>query len=457
MAASAFDKAKELKHKIDDALEAHPIEHRAPAENRASDKVERANDKVERANDKVERTNDEAKHALAKFNELAHGTNALEVVGHDRSLAPVEHVDSQVDERVRTHVGTHLDTHVGAHVDTTTHDREVDAHVEANERAIARDLDLRANANTLKHDEELPSVDKLSALVETKEHHVLVTDDETKQRHVLMADGSAYNPEPRIDETVQKGLKHEREALADARHIVEKVAGEAEPAEAAEAATVEAEMAENKKLAAEKVREGDPTIDRRDGAAALDAAYQSEVVAKALELRHQLDHHLESEALHEEERKLAHHEDERAAHDEELRALANRDPSSRESRESRESRDNKRVKVAEVEPVPTTSEEIHRERALFAGGAAWVVGGLAAVVLGILALAGVARPFVLVEIAFLVAGASILVSSLLNGARVIASHQDAEREGDDVDDAVAQQAALHAHARERRVELHRSR
>ena len=400
MAASAFGKAKELKHKIDGALEAHPIEHRAPVDERATDKTDR------KAN--------EADHALVPYNELAHGSNALEVIDHEQALAPPQHVDTHVNGHVATRVSEHVDTHAGE----LPHDLEVDTHVEANERAIARDLELRASAPPLEHiDDAIPSIDKPSGLV---------TDEAAQEHHVLMADGSQYKPEPHTDVAVAKGLEHEREALANAQHIVEMIAGEPEPA-------ADMEPAANKKLEAEKAREGDPTIDRRAGAAALDVAYQSEVVAKALELEHQLDHHLESEALHEQERK-------------EQPKLGDEAP-----------RENKRDTIAEVEPVPTTSAEIHRERALFAGGAAWVVGGLAAVVLGVLALAGVARPFVLIEIAFLVAAASILVSALMNGARLAASHpvHEHDHDDDDVDDAIDQPPALHARARERRVELHR--
>lgn len=222
------------------------------------------------------------------------------------------------------------------------------------------------------------------------------------------------------DETIEKALEHEREAFADAHHLVDKLGGAPEPAA-------------NKKLAAEKAREGDPTIDRHAGKRVIDAAYRHEVVARANELQHELEHHLESEALDREER-----------------------PLSNERRHATEEPENKRAKISEVEPVPTTSDELHRERALFAGGAVWVVGGLAAVVLGILAVAGVARPFVFVEIAFLVTGVSILVSSLANGARLFARREVREQEEDearDVDEAMP--PALHARASDRRVELHR--
>jgi hypothetical protein len=88
-----------------------------------------------------------------------------------------------------------------------------------------------------------------------------------------------------------------------------------------------------------------------------------------------------------------------------------------------------------------------------------VVGGLAAVVLGILAVAGVARPFVLVEVAFLAVGVAILVSSIANGARLVGhdvqERDDADEGARDVDDAIAQPPGLHARASERGVELHR--
>jgi hypothetical protein len=359
IAASALGKAKELKHKLDDALAAHPIAHRASTNDAGAV--------------------DTNEHALAKYNELAHGTNALEAVGHEHAVAGQEHVD----------------THVGS----SEHELEIDKRVSANERAIERDLQLRASSNSAKH----------------------VAHDE-EPHHVLAADGSVYEPEPHlhVDQPVEKGIRHERDALADAHRLVVKLGDDSEPAP-------------NKKLAAEKVREGDPTVDRLAGARDIDAAYQHEVVAKAEEL----EHHLESEVLDREHpRGPEGHTNER-----------------------------KRATIAEVEPVPTTSDELHRERALFLGGAAWVVGGLAAVVLGILAVAGVGRPFVLVELAFLVAGVSILVSSLANGARVLAAHDlrehrehrehEANADARDIDDAIAQPPSLHARASERRVELHR--
>jgi hypothetical protein len=380
MAASALGKAKELKHKLDDALAARPIEHRASATDRI----------------------DSDEHALAKYNELAHGTNALEAVGHVQALATIAR-----DEHIATHVGP-SDTHTRA----DERDIEIDTHVRANEHAIERDLQLRANA---------------SASGNVTAHATGETHDANDEapHHVLTADGSVYRPaaEAHIDDTVAKGLAHERDALADARDIVDMVDGGHE-------------QAANKKLAAEKAREGDPTVDRRGGASDIDAAYQREVVAKANEIQHELEHHLESEALDREHRP-------RSADDEHVAS------------------ENKRARIAEVEPVPTTNDELHRERALFVGAAVWVIGGLAAVVLGILAVAGLARPFVLVEIGVLVAAVSILVSSIANGARLLARHDEEQADNDDdddardLDDAVTQGPALHARASDRSVVLHR--
>lgn len=335
-------------------------------------------------------------HALAKFNELAHGTSSLEVLDHEHALATVP--------------GEHVDTHVGTPESVGPHER----------------ADHRGQPTELVIDERGPRVEPPQPLEPSQ--HLEPLQHREPPHHVLTASGSAYDPgtERPVDPAVEKAVAHERDALADAHRVVEIFGGERER-----------EPAANKRLAAEKAREGDPTIDRHASGRAVDAAYAHEVLAKAKEIEHQLEDHLESEALD--------------------RAAARRQPSVGDSERAEMASD--RAHIAEVEPVPTTNAELHRERVLFVGGAAWVVGGLAGVVLGILALARIGRPLVLLEVAFLATAVSILASSIANGARV-GVHARARREDDarDVDDALAQPPhALHGRGSEQRrdVELHR--
>jgi hypothetical protein len=317
MAASALGKAKELKHKLDDALAAHPIEHPAHAKERIE--------------------SDE--HALTKYNELAHGMNALEVVGGEHALVREEQVD--------THVGSSEPAVRESH--TVGEEKRVDTHVGSSEPVVRESHALREKKRVDTHvGSSEPVVRESDALREKKrvDTHVGSSEPVVRESHTL-------GEEKRVDTHVgSSGRPHS---------IAQRHAGE-----------------------------------------------------------------------------------------------------------------NKRATIAEVEPVPTTNAELHRERALFASGAAWVVGGLAAVVLGILAITGVARPFLLVEVALLVAAASILVSSLANGARLLARREvrddaatgaragagadgraAAGEDERDLDDAVAQPQGLHASASDRSVELHR--
>jgi hypothetical protein len=352
MAASALGKAKELKHKLDDALAAHPIEHPAHAKERIE--------------------SDE--HALTKYNELAHGMNALEVVGGEHALVREEQVD--------THVGSSEPAVRESH--TVGEEKRVDTHVGSSEPVV-------------------------------RESHT-VGEEKRVDTHV----GSS---EPVVRES---------HALREKKRVDTHV-GSSEPV------VRESDALREKKRVDTHVGSSEPVV-------------------------------RESHTLGEEKRVDTHVGSSGRPH----------------SIAQRHAGENKRATIAEVEPVPTTNAELHRERALFASGAAWVVGGLAAVVLGILAITGVARPFLLVEVALLVAAASILVSSLANGARLLARREvrddaatgtgagagagaragaragagadgraAAGEDERDLDDAVAQPQGLHASASDRSVELHR--
>lgn len=186
-------------------------------------------------------------------------------------------------------------------------------------------------------------------------------------------------------------IEPERQALADARELPHAL-----------------------EVVAKQPDERTPRDSRGDELAAEEErAREREAIEKAKELQHELQRHLLSHErehehadvqLRDEQAEHAHEQlrDEQAEHAADVHAAT----------PDIEADVQKRRELPAVEPIPVSRETVRQHPGLYLGAAVWFVGGLASVVLGIIAVAGVGHAFTIVETAILVAGLSLVAGSI---------------------------------------------